>query len=80
MALAAQVLFDRQRLVQALGLEDDADRAPHRGGVARHIVAGDLGAAFGGHHHRGENAEERRLAAAVRTQQAEDLALSSLRS
>ena len=78
-ALGAQVLFHGQRFVQALRLEDDADLAADFGGLARHVAAGDHGAALGGHHHGGENAEEGGLAAAIRPQQAEDLALSSLR-
>ena len=76
MPLCAQILFHCEGLVQALRLEHDAHRTPHRGRIARHIVAGDFGAPFGGHHHRGENAEERRLAAAIRPQQSKDLALS----
>ncbi len=74
-ALRAQILFHGERLIQALRLEHHADAAAHCGGFARHIVPGDFGAALGGHHHGGENAEERGFAAAIRSQQAEDLAL-----
>ena len=74
-ALGAQVLFDRECLIEALRLEDDADVTAHRRGVALHVVAGDDGVAIGRHHHGREDAEEGRLAAAVGTEQAEDFAL-----
>ena len=73
--LRAQILFHGERLVQALRLEHHADRAADRGGVSCHVVPGDFGAALGGHHHGGENAEQGRLAAAIGSQQAEDLSL-----
>ena len=53
MPLRAEILFHSQRLIETLRLEHHADRAPHRGRVARHIVAGDFGAPFARHHHRG---------------------------
>ena len=75
MALAAQVLADREGLVEALGLEDDADLAADLRGIAGDIEAGDDGAAFGGHHHGRKDAEDGGLAAAVGTEQAEDFTL-----
>ena len=74
MALVAQVLGHRQCLIEALRLEHYADCAAHGGGIARDIVTGNFGAAAGGRHHGGEDAEERGFPAAVRPQQAEDLA------
>ena len=73
-ALGAQVLGDRQGFIEALRLEHHADRAAHGGGIARDIVPGHFGAATGGRHHGGEDAEERGFPASVRPQQAEDLA------
>jgi hypothetical protein len=75
MALRAQVLFHRERFIEALGLKDHAHFAPHRRGFANHIVSGDGGAAFGGRHHGGKNAEQRGFAAAVRAQKSENFAL-----
>ncbi len=75
-ALRAQVLLHGERFVEALRLEHHADVAAHRRRVrAPRRCPASIGAAFGGDHHGGENAEEGGLAAAVRPQQAEDLAL-----
>ena len=68
-----QVFFGRQLDVDALRLEDHADVAAHQRGFARDIVAHDQRAPAGGQHQGRENAEGRGLAAAVGTQQAEDL-------
>jgi hypothetical protein len=73
MSLRAQILFHRQRLIQALCLEDDARAAPHLGGLARHVVPGHRRRAFGRLHHGRKNPEQRGLAAAVRPQQTENL-------
>ncbi len=75
MPLRAEILFDRESLVQALRLEHHADRTADRRGVSGDIVPRDLGATLGGHHHGGKNAEERRLAAAIRPQQSKNLSL-----
>src|SRR3982074_1805771 len=57
--------------VDALGLEDDADVAAQRSGLADGVEAGDRGTAGGGHHKRRKDAEEGSLAAAVRAEKAE---------
>src|SRR5262245_41732313 len=75
MALGAEVFFDRQSLVQALGLEHDADVPADHRGAAHYVITGDRGGAFAGDHQSSENAKQRGLAAAVGAEQAEDLAL-----
>ncbi len=57
--------------VNALGLEDDADVAAQRSGLANGVEAGDRGAAGSGDHERGKDAEQSGLAAAVRAEQSE---------
>jgi hypothetical protein len=66
MALPAEILSHRQRLVEALGLEHDSDALPHLGRLPFHVAAGDLGHPFRRNHHRREDAEQRGLATAVR--------------
>ncbi len=66
MALAAQVLFDGERLIETLRLENHADALAHGSRVLSGIKARDQSAALGGDHHGGENPEESRFAAAVR--------------
>jgi hypothetical protein len=75
MALGAQVLLHRQRSIEALALEHHAHAAAHARGVANHVAPGYRGAAPGGDHHGGEYPEQGGLAAAIRSQQAEDFAL-----
>ncbi len=65
MALRAQVFGDGKGFIEALGLEDYADAAAYGGRFAGDVVAGHFGAAAGGRHHGGEDAEEGRLAAAI---------------
>jgi len=74
MALRAQVLFHRQRLIQTLRLEHHSDLAPHRGAVAHHVAATHQRPPLAWRHHGGKNAEEGGFAAAIRPQQAEDFA------
>ena len=64
--LRAQVLGDRQRLIEALRLKHHPDAAAHRGRIARNVVTRHFGAAAGGNHHGGEDAEERGFPASVR--------------
>ena len=78
MSLMLEIFGDGELEVEAAGLKDDADLLAHLVGVARHIEALDAGAASGGGHECGENAEEGRFPAAVRVEQAEDLARAEL--
>src|SRR5581483_10202646 len=73
-ALVAHVLADGELAVQAGGLEHDPDPSAHRVRLADDVVAGDRGTPAIGRQERREDAEERRLAAAVRAEEAEDLA------
>src|SRR6185369_15320469 len=73
--LGAEVLLDGEGFVEALRLENHADMLADFRRITLDVEAGDDGVAVGGHHHGGENAEEGGLAAAIRPQQAEDLAL-----
>src|SRR5262249_13598850 len=75
MTLPAQILLDRELLVETLRLEHHADLAPHLAGLARHVEPCDFRAASARRHQRRKNAEHGRLAAAVRSQQPEDFAL-----
>jgi hypothetical protein len=67
-----QVLGHRQLEVQAPGLKDDAGLLPRLVRFAGHIEA-LIRPSAGGHHQRRKDAEQGRLAAAIGTQQAEDL-------
>src|SRR5215469_9513779 len=73
MALATEVFFHSQRFIEALRLENYADVAAHLGGLALDVMAGEARGAFSAHHHGGKNPKERRLAAAIGTQEPEDL-------
>ncbi len=73
MALVLQVLGHGQLEVQAPGLKDDAGLLARPVRFPGDIEALDPGHSATGHHQRRKNAEERRLAAAIGTQQAEDL-------
>lgn len=58
--------------VDALGLENDADVAAKRSGLANRVEASDHGAAGSRNHERGKNAEESGFTAAVRTEETEE--------
>jgi len=66
MPLMLEVLAHSQFLVEARRLEDDANAATQSAGVADEIEPEDAGRASVWPNERGENPEERRLAAAVR--------------
>ena len=68
-----QVFGHRQLEVQAPGLKDDAGLLPRPVRFPGHIEPLDPGHPAARHHQGGKNAEERGLAAAVGTQQAENL-------
>ena len=68
------VLAHRQLDVDARRLEDDADQTTNLLRLAYHVVATDRGAPAGRGEQGGEDPEQRGLAAAVRSEQAEDLA------
>ena len=68
-----EVLLCRELHVNAARLKHHANLAAHAIRVKRDVMAQDQRAAFARQHQGGEDAEERRLAAAIRAQQAEDL-------
>ena len=59
-------------------LRNHSNRGAHRVGVANDIVPGHDRRAAGGRHQRGQHADERALAGAVGSEQAEDLAALDL--
>ena len=73
MALVLQVLGHRQLEVQAPGLKDDTGLLPRLVRFPGDIEALDLGGPAAGHHQRRKDAEKSCLAAAIGTQQSEDL-------
>jgi hypothetical protein len=73
-----QVLPPGQQLVHCRELPGETDELAHRGRVADDVLSKDLGVAGIRPEKRGENADERRLACSVRSQQAEDRALLDL--
>ena len=78
MALMAQVLSDRQLAIEAPGLKNDADAPPHFARLARHVEAENSRSPRSGREFSREDAKQRGLAAAVRPEQAEDLARENL--
>ena len=74
--LEHEILAAGAVLVDARVLRHVADRAPDGAGLAADVVARDLRPAGVHPAQRGEDADGRRLARAVRTEQAEDLALA----
>ncbi len=70
-SLMPEVFVGGEFEIDARGLEDDADVAAQRSGLANGVEAGDGGAAGGGDHEGGKNAEQSGLAAAVRAEKAE---------
>ncbi len=73
MALVAQVLGDGQLLVEARGLEYDADRGPDRAGLGRDVVPEDARRARRRGEQGRQDAEERALPAPVGAEESEDL-------
>src|SRR5262249_12410470 len=70
----AQVLDDAQVGVERRVLREVADRAPAGERLDRGIAAADADRAGGGREDTGEDAHRRRLAGAVRAEEADDLA------
>src|SRR5262249_28999984 len=77
-AVVVEVLPDRQRTVECVRLRDDADLALDIGWVPGHIEARDERAAAGRDDCRRQHPDRRRLAGAVRAQNAEELAAPHL--
>src|SRR5271165_1223508 len=73
MSLMPQVLISRQLRIDALGLEDNANLPAETGRILRRIATHDHGAPASRDHQRRENPKKRRLPAAVRTEQTEQL-------
>ena len=73
MPLVPEVLADRELEVEARALEDDAEEPPHRPRLPSWIEAEDTDLAGLRARQGGEETEERRLAAAVGAEEAEDL-------
>jgi hypothetical protein len=71
MAVVAEVLANREALVQRRRLEDDAKQAPDVRPVRPHVGAEDADTARGRTHERGDDSEQRRFSAAVRPEQRE---------
>src|ERR1041385_125252 len=67
-ALVAQIFNGRQLHIYALCLKYNTDLATQASGIARNIAFLDYRAAAARQHERGENAEQRSFAAAVRTE------------
>ena len=80
MPVVAQIFFDRELTVQALGLKDNADAAPKGGGLLLYVLAEYADGAAAGDEQSGQDAERGRFPAAVRSQQAEDLSLVYLKA
>ena len=74
MPLMREVLAHPQFLVEARRLKDDAEPAAQGAGIAQEVEPENAGRAARRPNEGGENAEEGRLAAAVRPEQAEDFA------
>src|SRR5208282_4878172 len=74
MTVRGEILADRQLAVETRMLKDDAKAAAHRGGLAREIVAEQARAARLNRRQRREQFEQRGLAAAVGSEEAEDFA------
>jgi hypothetical protein len=70
-----QVLFDAQLGVARHRLRDHADGAAHAVGLLGDVESADAGHAAGRRQQRRQHADQRRLAGAVRSEQAEDFAL-----
>jgi hypothetical protein len=71
-----EVLLDGEEAVDARMLEDDPEPPAHRLLLARHFVSEDARGAVRDRHESREELEERALAAAVRPEEAEQLAAS----
>ena len=72
-----QLAPGHQRVQRRL-LQGDPDRGSHGAGLADHVVPGDGGPTGGRQQQRGQHADGGRLAGAVGTEEAEDLALGDL--
>jgi len=75
-ALEHQVLAPCRLAVDARALRDIADCSPDRIGLVDDVVEDDLGASFVRFRQRRQHLDRRRLARAVRTEQAEDLSFA----
>ena len=75
--LQPHVVAGGQVRIEGRFLERGADRRPHRRAFADDVVAGDPGAAAGRRQQRRQHVDRRRLAGAVRAEEAVDLAGST---
>jgi hypothetical protein len=78
MSLMPEILGGGQLYVDALGLEDHTDLAAQAVGVAGNIKSHDLGVSTNWNHQSGEDAKQRRLSAAIRSQQSEEFGLTHI--
>ena len=69
-----EVLEDRHRAIEGVGLRDDTDDLLGDGRAGDHVDAPDCGATAGRRHACREHPDRRRLSRAVRSEQSEDLA------
>src|SRR5262249_1837442 len=74
MTVMSEVLADGELGVEPGILEDDAEARPHGGRLAGEVVAKNTHLAGNRAHQSRQDLEERRLAAAIRTEKGEDLA------
>src|SRR5207247_1385154 len=74
--LQVEVLAAGEELIERRLLESRADRGANLGTVPDHVITGDARPPGRGREERGEHVYCRRLAGAVRAQEAEDLARS----
>ena len=77
-AVVVKIFVDGERAVEGVELGDDADQPARMGGMANDIDALDAHRAAGGQRARGGDGDGGRLAGAVGSKQAEDLALLEL--
>src|SRR5271157_1784028 len=78
MSLMPEILGGGQLHVDALGLEDHTDLAAQTVGVAGNIESHDLGSSAYRNHQGGEDAKQRRLSTAIRSQQSEEFGLTHI--
>jgi hypothetical protein len=78
MSLMPEILGGGQFHVDALRLEDHTDLAAQTVGVAGNIKSHDFGSPAYRNHQGGEDAKQRRLSAAIRSQQSEEFGLTHI--
>jgi hypothetical protein len=75
MSLMPEILGRSELHIDALGLEDHTDLAAQTVGVPGNIKSHDLGSPAYRNHQGGQDAKQRRLSTAIRSQQSEEFGL-----